>query len=71
LPKLPSIASYRVPTWAKFLVAAMSDPNPIQIVLRRQMGVDAFALDGDSTDVPDSWQDQPRRKPRAKVEIPA
>lgn len=39
----------------------MVDHNPIQIVLRRQMGADLFALDGDDTDVRDSWMDTPRR----------
>jgi hypothetical protein len=39
----------------------MSEPNPLQVVLRRNLGVDAFSLDGDATDVQDSWADRPRR----------
>jgi hypothetical protein len=39
----------------------MSEPNPLQVVLRRNLGVDAFALDGDDTEVQDSWADRPRR----------
>ncbi len=43
----------------------MTDPNPMQTLLRRHLGVDSFALDGDETDVQDRWTDQPR-----KVRIP-
>lgn len=39
----------------------MSEPNPLQVVLRRNLGVDAFSLDGDSTEVLDSWADRPRK----------
>lgn len=35
------------------------DKNPMQELLRRQMGMDAFALDGDDTDIPDPWQPKP------------
>jgi hypothetical protein len=38
------------------------DPNPMQVLLRRQMGLDVFALDGDDTDVQETWQDKPRRR---------
>ena len=38
------------------------DHNPMQVLLRRHMGLDAFALDGDDTDVQDTWQDRPRRR---------
>jgi hypothetical protein len=38
-------------------------PNPIQAVLRNQMGVDAFALDGDETEVAEAWQDRRRTVP--------
>ncbi len=34
--------------------------NPIQTLLRRQMGIDAFGLDGDDTVLWDDWTDQPR-----------
>ena len=34
-------------------------PNPVQVVLREAMGIDAYALDGDDTRVPDPWQDRP------------
>lgn len=43
----------------------MTDPNPMQSLLRRHLGVDAFALDGDDTEVQDRWTDKPR-----KVHIP-
>lgn len=43
----------------------MTDPNPMQSLLRRHLGVDAFALDGDETDIQDRWTDKPR-----KVRIP-
>ena len=39
----------------------MTEPNPLQVVLRRNLGLDAFSLDGDSTEVLDSWADRPRR----------
>lgn len=39
----------------------MSEPNPLQAVLRRNLGLDAFSLDGDATEVPDSWTDRPRK----------
>jgi hypothetical protein len=39
----------------------MSEPNPLQALLRRNLGVDAFSLDGDSTEVLDSWADRPRK----------
>ncbi len=41
------------------LVNAM-DHNPMQTVIRRQMGIDAFGLDGDDTPLWDSWADRPR-----------
>ena len=40
----------------------MTEPNPVQIVLRRQIGVDAFAIDGDDTELAESWLDRPRRR---------
>jgi hypothetical protein len=43
----------------------MTDTNPMQSLLRRHLGVDAFALDGDATEVQDNWLDKPR-----KVKIP-
>ena len=46
----------------------MSEPNPLQVVLRRNLGVDAFSLDGDATEVQDSWADRPRK---AKLELDA
>ena len=39
----------------------MTDPNPMQSLLRRHLGVDAFALDGDETEVQDRWTDRPRK----------
>lgn len=48
-----------------FQVDAMRGPNhPMQEVLRREMGIDAFALDGDDTQLGDEWQDR-RRAPAA------
>lgn len=43
----------------------MTDPNPMQALLRRHLGVDSFALDGDDTDIEERWTDQ-----RRKVRIP-
>jgi hypothetical protein len=40
----------------------MVEPNPMQSIFRRQLGVDAFALDGDETQVLDPWSDRPRKK---------
>lgn len=45
----------------------MTDPNPMQTLLRRHLGVDSFALDGDDTDVEERWTDQ-RRKLRIPVD---
>jgi hypothetical protein len=39
----------------------MTDHNPMQSLLRRHLGVDSFALDGDDTDVQDRWTDRPRK----------
>lgn len=39
----------------------MTDPNPMQSLLRRHLGMDAFALDGDETEVQDRWSDKPRK----------
>lgn len=36
------------------------DHNPMQTLLRRQMGIDAFGLDGDDTPLWDSWADTAR-----------
>jgi hypothetical protein len=44
-----------------FPVAKMPEHNPMQSLLRRHLGMDAFALDGDDTDLAESWQDRPRR----------
>ena len=43
----------------------MTEHNPMQSLLRRHLGVDSFALDGDDTDVQDRWTDK-----RRKVRIP-
>jgi hypothetical protein len=39
-----------------------TDHNPMQKLLRRQLGMDVFALDGDDTELWESWQDRPRRR---------
>lgn len=39
-----------------------SDTNPMQTILRRQMGIDSFALDGQDEVLWETWEDQPRRK---------
>ena len=39
----------------------MTDSNPMQSLLRRHLGVDAFALDGDDTEIDERWSDQPRK----------
>lgn len=36
-------------------------PNPLHVLLHRQIGIDSFAMDGDDTDVPEPWQDRPAR----------
>ncbi len=45
--------------------------NPIQNLLRRQMGIDAFGLDGDDTPLWDSWADQPRSREEAPLSSPS
>jgi len=40
--------------------------NPMQAVIRRQMGIDAFALDGDDSELFETWSDRPRA-PRQKL----
>lgn len=37
----------------------MTGPNPMHVLYRRAMGIDAFALDGDDTTVPEPWSDRP------------
>lgn len=32
----------------------------MQTVIRRQMGIDAFALDGDDSELWETWADRPR-----------
>lgn len=46
----------------------MTEPNPMQTLLRRHLGMDAFALDGDDTQVLDSWADRPRKLDLGKIE---
>ena len=42
----------------------------MQTLLRRQMGIDAFGLDGDDTAVWDSWADAPRpREGEVRISI--
>ncbi len=52
---------------AKIPVVDMSEPNPMQAIIRRQLGVDAFALDGDETSVVDSWDERPRKREIIRV----
>jgi hypothetical protein len=47
----------------------MPEHNPMQSLLRRHLGMDAFALDGDDTELAESWQDRPRRPKGVDVEI--
>lgn len=42
-----------------------TDPNPLQALLRRNLGVDAFSLDGDATETQNDWSEK-----RAKTRIP-
>ncbi|MHB8633384.1 MAG: hypothetical protein ACYDBQ_05360 [Thermoplasmatota archaeon] len=44
----------------------MHEPNPMRDVLHRQLGVDAFCLDGDAAILDETWQDEPRATLRAK-----
>lgn len=39
----------------------MRSGNPLQDVLRQQVGLDAFAIDGDDTVVLEPWTDRPGR----------
>ena len=39
----------------------MTEPNPLQVVLRRNLGVDAFSLDGDDTNGQNDWSERRRR----------
>lgn len=39
----------------------MRSGNPLQDVLRQQVGLDAFAIDGDDTLVLEPWTDRPGR----------
>jgi hypothetical protein len=32
--------------------------NPMHELLRQQLGIDAFALDGDARDQPEAWSDR-------------
>ena len=34
--------------------------NPFRELLEQQMGIDAFSLDGNDTEVQDRWSDAPR-----------
>ena len=45
----------------------MTEPNPLQVVLRRNLGVDAFSLDGDSTETLNDWSER-RRKIKLDVD---
>lgn len=36
------------------------EPNPVQNVLRRQMGIDAYGMDRDDEVLWESWMDRPR-----------
>ncbi len=47
----------------------MSEPNPLQVVLRRSLGVDAFALDGDDTETQNDWSER-RRKVTLEIDAP-
>jgi len=38
----------------------MPDANPMQRLLRRQMGIDSFALDGEAEVLWETWEDRPR-----------
>lgn len=46
----------------------MTEPNPMQTLLRRHLGVDSFSLDGDDTEVLDSWADRPRKQDLGKID---
>ncbi len=44
----------------------MEARNPYHVVLHDAMGIDSFALDGDETQVNNTWEDEPRNGKRAE-----
>ncbi len=39
----------------------MNPKNPLQVLLHQQVGIDSFALDGDDTQIVETWDERPRR----------
>ncbi len=39
-------------------MAWMAPTNPVHDVFHREFGIDSFALDGDATELADTWQDR-------------
>ncbi|HLF16310.1 MAG TPA: hypothetical protein VI796_02625 [Candidatus Thermoplasmatota archaeon] len=48
-----------------------SKTNPMRDLLQQQLGIDAFALDGDDTVLVESWQDRERRRDDAVLTVDA
>lgn len=48
------------PTPSCWLMPMPDRPNPIRELLQQQMGLDAYALDGDAAALDDSWLDESR-----------
>lgn len=42
-------------------------PNPMRELLHQQLGIDAFALDGEPGALEGSWQDEPRAEPLVRL----
>ncbi len=42
--------------------------HPLHEVLHQQVGIDSFAIDGDTTQIIEDWSDKPR--PRVAVAAP-
>lgn len=46
--------------------------NPMRELLKEELGIDAFALDGDASPLQETWEDRPnRRRAQPIVQLPA
>ncbi|HET6399118.1 MAG TPA: hypothetical protein VFH47_06160 [Candidatus Thermoplasmatota archaeon] len=37
-------------------------PNPMHELLRQELGIDAFAVDGQTVELAEAWSERPRRE---------